>query len=255
MESPLAWLNLLSPLSGTVNLGLVLLAALTSWLSAAAGIGGGTLLIISMAQLMPAAALIPVHGMVQLGSNLGRATMTWRHIDWFRIATFIPGALLGALLATWLLIRLPEAVLEFSIALFVLLMCWGPPLPARSTGRWGTALAGLVTTFLSSFVGATGPLVAAFIKQAHAERMRHVATFSTAMTLQHLSKAFIFGAAGFVFRDWLGLMALMIGAGLLGTWLGLRFLARLSNRHFDRLFKLVLTLLALRLIWMALVGS
>ncbi|MHB0776494.1 sulfite exporter TauE/SafE family protein [Halomonas sp. WWR20] len=252
MESPIAWLNLISPLSGTANLGLVMLAALTSWLSAAMGIGGGTLLIISMAQLMPAAALIPVHGMVQLGSNLGRAGMTWRYIDWPRIAAFIPGALLGAVFATWLLIRLPAAVLELTIAVFVLLMCWGPPLPARSVGRGGTAIVGLATTFISSFVGASGPLVAAFIKQAHAERMRHVATFSTAMTLQHLTKAFVFGAAGFAFHDWLGLVVLMVVAGVMGTWLGLHFLARLSDQRFDWLFKTILTLLALRLVWMAL---
>ncbi|MCH4563080.1 MULTISPECIES: hypothetical protein [Halomonas] len=56
-------LEWLSPLSASLNLGLVLLSALTSGLSAAAGIGGGTLLIMVMAQVMPATALIPVQGL------------------------------------------------------------------------------------------------------------------------------------------------------------------------------------------------
>lgn len=245
------WLDALSPLSATVNLGLIGLSMLTSGLSAAAGIGGGTLLIATMAQVMPAAALIPVHGMVQLGSNLGRASMTWRHIDWPRIAAFAPGALIGALFAAWLLIRLPAGILELTIAAFVLLMCWGPALPSRSLGRVGTLVAGAITTLLSSLVGASGPLVAVFLKQISSERLVRVATFSTAMSLQHLSKAFVFGMAGFVFRDWLGLMALMIAAGVVGTWLGLRLLKRLTDTRFDRLLKWVLTLLALRLLWLA----
>ncbi|WP_168015180.1 sulfite exporter TauE/SafE family protein [Halomonas salinarum] len=243
-------LELLSPLPAWLNLGLVMLSILTSMISASAGIGGGTLLIIAMAQVMPAAALIPVHGMVQLGSNAGRAGLTWRHIDRRVIAVFLPGVVLGALLAAWLLVRLPAGVLELTIAGFVLFSCWGPPPPARALGRVGTMLAGVVTTLLSSLVGASGPLVGAFIKHAQPTRMARVATFSACMTLQHLTKAFVFGVAGFVFHDWLGLMLSMIAAGLAGTWLGLRLLKRLSEAHFDGLFKWVLTLLALRLVWL-----
>jgi uncharacterized membrane protein YfcA len=243
-------LDLLSPLSAAVNLSLVLLSVVTSALSAAAGIGGGTLLIIAMAQVMPATALIPVHGMVQLGSNAGRATLTWRHVRWDIVAAFLPGVIVGAVVAAWLLIRLPHGVLELCIAAFVLYSCWGPGLPQRAVGRVGTVIAGAVTTLLSSLVGASGPMVASFIKLGMSERLPRVATFATCMTLQHLTKAFIFGFAGFVFRDWLGLMLVMVAAGFVGTWLGLRLLNRVSDHRFDFLFKWVLTLLALRLIWL-----
>ncbi|WP_458527286.1 TSUP family transporter [Onishia taeanensis] len=245
-------LDLLSPLPAWLNLGLVALSILTSMISASAGIGGGTLLIIAMAQVMPAGALIPVHGMVQLGSNAGRASLTWRHIDRRVIAAFLPGVVLGALLAAWLLVRLPAGVLELAIAGFVLFSCWGPAPPARALGRTGTLLAGAVTTLLSCLVGASGPLVGAFIKHAQPHRMARVATFSACMSLQHLTKAFVFGVAGFVFQDWFGLMVAMIAAGLAGTWLGLRLLTRLSEARFDGLFKAVLTLLSLRLAWLGL---
>ncbi|KAA0010356.1 sulfite exporter TauE/SafE family protein [Billgrantia pellis] len=243
-------LELLSPLSGGLNLSLVALSALTSALSAAAGIGGGTLLIIVLAQVMPAMALIPVHGMVQLGSNGGRAVMTWRHVRRDIVAAFLPGVVVGALAAAWLLVRLPSGVLELCIAAFVLYSSWGPGLPQRAVGRTGTMIAGAVTTLLSSLVGASGPMVASFIKLGMSERLPRVATFATCMTLQHLTKAFIFGFAGFVFRDWLGLILAMVAAGFLGTWLGLRLLQRVTDSRFDFLFKWVLTLLALRLIWL-----
>ena len=246
----MALLELLSPLSAGINLLLVLLSVLTSAFTAAVGVGGGVLMIMALAQVMPAAALIPVHGMVQLGSNVGRTAMTWRHIDRRMVMAFLPGVVLGAAAAAWLLVRLPAGVLELCIAAFVLYLCWGPGLPKRALGRGGVLVAGALTTLLSSLVGASGPLVAAFIKQSQPGRLAKVATFSACMLLQHLTKAFVFGVAGFVFRDWLALMLAMVAAGLLGTWLGLRLLHRLTETRFDALFKWALTLLALRLAWL-----
>ncbi|WP_299231335.1 sulfite exporter TauE/SafE family protein [uncultured Halomonas sp.] len=243
-------LDLLSPLSAGINLLLIVISVFTSAFTAAVGVGGGLLLIMALAQVMPAAALIPVHGMVQTGSNVGRVALTWRHVDRKVIAAFLPGVVMGALAAAWLLIRLPAGLLELCIAAFVLYSCWGPGLPKRALGRAGVLLAGALTTLLSSLVGASGPMVAAFIKQGQVDRLTKVATFSACMSAQHLTKAFVFGMAGFVFRDWLGLMLAMIASGFLGTWLGLRLLRRLSDHRFDTLFKWALTLLALRLVWL-----
>ncbi len=246
----MALLDVLSPLSAGINLLLILLSVLTSAFTAAVGVGGGVLMIMALAQVMPAAALIPVHGMVQLGSNVGRTALTWRHVDRITLVAFLPGVVLGALAAAWLLVRLPSGVLELCIAAFVLFTCWGPGLPKRALGRGGVLVAGAVTTLLSSLVGASGPMVAAFIKQSQVGRLAKVATFSACMLLQHLSKAFVFGVAGFVFHDWLALILVMVAAGFLGTWLGLRVLHRLSDHRFDSLFKWALTLLALRLVWL-----
>ncbi|ALM54206.1 sulfite exporter TauE/SafE family protein [Halomonas huangheensis] len=244
------WLAQLSPLSADISLLLIALSSLTSMISASMGIGGGTLLIMTMAQVMPATALIPVHGLVQMGSNGGRMLMTLRHIERNALLAFIPGAVVGAIVASWLLIRLPEGVLELTIAAFVLLTTWGLKLPKRALGTAGTLIAGGVTTFLSSLVGASGPMVAAFIKQRSTQRQTTVATFAACMTFQHLTKAFVFGFAGFVFHDWLPLIGVMILSGVLGTWLGLRLLTRLSDHRFDVFFRLVLTVLALRLVWL-----
>ncbi|MBB3190390.1 sulfite exporter TauE/SafE family protein [Halomonas cerina] len=243
-------LESLSPLPGAINLLLVLLSVLTSAFTAAVGVGGGVLMLMALAQVMPATALIPVHGMVQLGSNVGRTALTWRHVDRATLGAFLPGVVLGALAAAWLLVRLPAGVLELCIAAFVLFTCWGPGLPKRALGRAGVLVVGAVTTLLSSLVGASGPVVAAFIKQRQPGRLAKVATFSACMLAQHLTKAFVFGVAGFVFHDWLALILLMVGAGFLGTWLGLRLLHRLSEHRFETLFRWALTLLALRLVWL-----
>lgn len=251
MDAVLSWL-LPADLSIWAVLALIATACLTSAMTAALGIGGGVLLLAIMSMLLPAAAIIPLHGLVQLGSNANRAAFTAKHIRWSALYWFIPGVLLGAGLASVLLVELPSAVLQLSIAGFILLLCWGPAIPKVATGAVGTFFAASLSTFLSHFVGATGPLVAAFIKQQQqGDRQATVATFAAAMTFQHAPKALVYSAAGFVFYDWLGLALLMIVAGAVGTKLGLGLLSKTSDQRFTQIFNGLLTLLALRLIWQA----
>ncbi|TDT41465.1 putative membrane protein YfcA [Halospina denitrificans] len=231
---------------------LLLASVFTSMITAAFGAGGGVLLLGIMALWLPPVAIVPVHGLIQLGSNSGRFAMTWRKVDWGVLAAFAPGVVLGMAAGALVLVRLPESAWQLTIAGFILWLCWGPPIPKSALGKPGIFLASTLTSFITLFVGATGPLVAAFIKQLHTDRFRTIATFSGAMTLQHLPKILVFGFAGFVFTEWIVWVLAMIGCGLIGTWLGLRLVNRMSNRVFQRLFTIILTLLALRLVWQAL---
>lgn len=231
---------------------LVFISSLTSLLTAIAGAGGGAVLIAVLALVLPASAIIPVHGVVQMGSNVGRAMLAWRHINWFTVVWFVPFGLIGTLIGSWLLVQLPASMLQLCIALFLLYLTWGPALPKLILGRAGLAVGGLVTGFISLFVGASGPVVAAFIKSRFSERMVTVATFAATMSMQHAPKALVFGLAGFVFKDWLALIAAMMLAGFIGTWVGLHGLKRISNARFNQIFRWVITLLALRLLWVAL---
>ena len=247
------WLSLPGDLSTPIYLMLVGMAGFTSLLTASLGAGGGVMLLAVMAQVLPPMVIIPLHGVVQLGSNGGRALLAWRHIDWKTMGAFIPGAIVGALLGTLVLVRLPPAMLYLCIAGFILYLCWGPTLPRLILGPAGTAIAGGLTTFATLFAGATGPLVAAFIKQIHADRFRTVATFAAAMSMQNILKVSVFSHAGFDLMPWASLWMAMIASGAVGTWVGLHVLKRMKDHHFSQLFNLVLTALALRLIWQALV--
>ncbi|WP_235263408.1 sulfite exporter TauE/SafE family protein [Nitrincola sp. A-D6] len=176
-------------LSSLQALLLILSAGATSAVTASMGVGGGILLLAIMAVIMPAAAIIPVHGMVQLGSNLNRVILTIAHVDWRLLAAFAPGSLLGAWLASLFLVQLPTSTLQLTIAGFILFLCWGPKIPPMALGRVGTFIAASITSFISMFAGASGPLVAAFVKQQHVgDRFRTVANFAACMSLQHLPR-------------------------------------------------------------------
>ena len=230
---------------------LVLASMVTSMLTASMGAGGGVILLTLLSLWMPPLAVIPVHGMVQLGSNGGRAAMTWKHIHWPTIGWFLPGVVVGVILGGIVLVRLPVPLWQLIIALFVLYLCWGPPLPKRVVGPKGITVVGALTAFAGLFVGASGPLVAAYLKQLHPQRFTTVATFSLAMVLQHAPKALVFTLAGFAFPEWTPLIIAMIIMGGVGTWFGLKVLGKLSDIRFKQFFNIFLTLMSLRLLWLS----
>ena len=253
MES--AALALLPPeVPALAALGLVALSLFTSALTAAAGIGGGLVLLGVMAAFLPPVTVIPIHGVVQLGSNAGRAVLLREHIDRRILIPFALGSIVGIAIGARLFVALPTPVLQIILGLFVLASVWLPKLRASSIPDRGFAVVGAVGSFCTMFVGATGPFVASFITPDRLERHAVVATHASCMTLQHSLKVFAFGLLGFAFLPWLPLLAAMIGAGLVGTMLGRRLLDRLPHRLFSRIFKAVLTLLALRLLYAAAVA-
>ena len=228
---------------------LILSAGFTSLVSAAMGIGGGLLLLIIMANVLPLAALIPVHGLVQLGSNVNRMAMTRHHMQMSIVGYFAIGAIIAAIIASFVIVQLPLSLIELAIGIFVLAMVWGIKPKKRGLPKPLRILAGAATTFLSMFIGATGPLVAAIIHSQRADKHQIVATFSTCMTMQHGLKILVFGLVGFAFIPWLPLVIAMILSGSLGTWIGLKLLNRFSAKTFAWAFKGIMTVLALKTLY------
>lgn len=253
--SGLDWASLSPPgVSPLMFAGFCLLSFFTSALTVVAGIGGGIALLTVLVSFLPPMVVLPVHGLVQIGSNAGRAVMFRSHLIVPVLGWFSLGAFLGAALAGRVFVALPTALIEVLIGLFVLYTVWGPKRRRRSLPARGFLPLGTFTTFAAVFVGGTGPLVASFLPPEQLGRHRMVATHAGCMTLQHGAKALAFGFIGFHYPPWLPLIIAMIGCGLLGTALGRQALGFIAEKTFVRLFRVVLTLLALRLLVSALAG-
>ena len=227
---------------------LILASGVTSFIAGAFGLGGGIVLLAIMGSLMPVATMIPVHGVVQLGSNAGRMLLLLRHIDTSVILPFGLGSLVGGLIGSAVVIRMPPELLQIGLGFFVLWSIWGR-LPAVASGHSAMAGTGLVSTFLTMFFGATGVFVAAVVKTLGLDRLTFVATHATCMTLQHGIKVVAFGLLGFAYGQYAPLMLLMIGSGLLGTYIGRYVLKRTADERFHMVLNGLLTLMALRLLW------
>lgn len=197
-----------------------------------------------MGMFVPVAALIPVHGAVQLGSNTGRAVHQRAHVRTKVFAPFLVGSLMGASIGAFFVVQLPDAILKLVLGVFILTITWTKiPGLDRLSGAGLAAGSGL-TALVSMFVGATGPLLGTFFSQVIHDRKALVATLAAGMTVQHFLKVVVFGFAGFAFAQWLPLVAAMIATGFLGTVYGTRLLDRIPEPVFRLGFRVLITILA-----------
>jgi len=243
--------DMISPTFATV---LVVLSFFTSAIAAAIGLGGGVVLIAVMASAIPVAVVVPVHGVVQLGSNLGRAYVQREYINYPVIVPYLIGSVIGAISGGNFALALPDDALRIVMASFILWTAWGSlKLPKRGT-TWLLGLGGAVITFLGMLMGATGPLAVSLFRSAGLDHVRLVGTTAAAMVMLHVLKIIVFGVLGFAFGPWVPLMAAMIVTGFLGTMAGSRLLLRMDINTFRLAFRVVLTLLALELLRRGVLG-
>jgi uncharacterized membrane protein YfcA len=227
---------------------LIIAAFLSSSLTAVLGVGGGMLLISIMGVILPPGAVVPVHGVVQLASNASRGALAPRDIRREILWPFLAGCLAGALVGSRVVLRVPSEFLLIPLGLFILLMTWLPQIKTRLWFPGKFLSLGFVQAFLTLFVGATGPLNLPFLIRAGLTRDQLVVTAAAFMTSVHLVKIITFGLLGFAFTPYLGLMALMIIAVVAGSYAGTKLRHRTPEKLFLLGFKLLISLLAIRMI-------
>ena len=229
-------------------------AFLSAALTAAFGLGGGLALLAVMSAVFPASAVIPVHGVAQLGSNTGRFFLQLKDTVWPIVLWFSVGSVIGAMLGGRLAIEMPVWVLRGGVAFFILFTVWGPKPAGFSPGAVSFFSTGVVGSFLTMFFGATGPIAATMLSATKLDRLHTVATHAACMVFQHGMKILVFGVLGFAYAAWAWLIGAILIFGFAGTYLGTRFLRRMPEATFRRGFKIVLTAISLYLLIAAIAG-
>jgi uncharacterized membrane protein YfcA len=229
----------------------------TAVLSGVLGMAGGIALLGVLLVYLPPLVAIPLHGVIQLVSNGSRVVVQRRHarFDWIAWYTLplIPAGLVGLQIAR----QLPETLVEGAIGAVVLAATW---LPKRGDAAAASArrprarffALGTTTGFLNMLLGAIGPILDPFFLGLGLSRQALVGTKAACQAIGHTVKVGLFGAAGFAFAEHAPLLALGSLCAIAGTWVGSRLLDRISEESFLWLYRSVLTVLALRLMWKAL---
>ncbi|MCF4097959.1 sulfite exporter TauE/SafE family protein [Maritalea mediterranea] len=240
-------------LAPSFSLLLILASFFTSATTAAFGLGGGAMLIALMTTVMTPLVAIPVHGAVQLGSNGGRTLLRHKHIVWPFFFWFCVGSALGVAVGGQIAQLLPEDLFRAVIGLFLIYTAWGPKLRSVIKSPVLTSFTGFVAATISMIVGISGPLVMGFL-QGLKDRREMIATHAALMTAQNVLKLLTFTLLGFQFAAYLPLILLMIATGFLGTISGSKLLDWMPEHVFRKIFRLILTLLALWLIVQTILG-
>ncbi len=222
---------------------LAAVVAIMAAVSTAVGPAGGVVFA-TMALVLPPGAVVPVHAALQTGGGMMRSVALRSFIDRRAVAAFVASGLAGVVPAALLASRLQldETWLRLALGVATLapiLITVGQARGGSRPGRLIVAGLGLSTSFLAIFVGATGAVVGAVLGRTYGNQRDRVATQTTCLCFQHVTKIAVYGALGFSYRRYLPLVAGLLLASAIGTMAGRRLLLRADNRSLGAAFQIV----------------
>jgi uncharacterized membrane protein YfcA len=225
-----------------------ILSFLTSTVAGVVGIGGGMMLIAILPSFLPLNALIPVHGLTQMSSNLSRAVFGYKDVQFEVIPKFLLGSAIGIGIFAGILNFISLEYVPLFIGAYILLSLWSEKFNEKIKRYESYFLAGFFQTGLSMVVGATGPLTMTLLLKDYQDKDKVVATGAALMSITHILKVFVFMYFGFVFFDYIGVIIAMIIGAVAGSWAGTQLRDKIDGKKFILILKVLLSALAIHVI-------
>lgn len=229
---------------------------LTAVLSGVAGLGGGTVLIAVFYALgLAPAVAVPLHATVQLVSNGTRTVAFIRHVQWRAAGWFLLTAAPTPFLVAPYIVDANVHVIQLLLAGLIVASL----VPARDGGEPlkpvpAVLLAGFLNGTLGMFVSATGLIVGRLFLRPEWPKETVIATLAMTQTLGHLLRIFGYASVGFAVTGQLDVLAPLLVATVAGTFAGRRLHEHLDEARFRALFKGILVVLSLKLIYDGVTG-
>ncbi|MBK5552310.1 TSUP family transporter [Pseudomonas sp. TH03] len=227
---------------------LVGVSFITSFMTAAIGVGGGIGLLAVMPQFLPISAVIPVHGLIQMVSNASRFAFDYKSAKVDILPKYIIGCLVGAFIGYFFIGKFPEKYLSLVLGFFILVITWTKIVSYLGFIFKNFAIVGFVQTFLSLFVAVTGLISQPILMKMDIKKDEVIVTHAMQMSVLHGLKVAAFVIAGFAFMDYAGLIIIMIIASTVGSYFGGFLRDRISQRVGAMLLKAGVTFFGLKMI-------
>ena len=240
---------------------LIIAAFLTSTLSAMIGMGGGIILLGLMAILIPHGYIvIALHGMIQLIGNGTRIYVFKNAIKKEIVTKYFFGSLIGLSISSIIVLifiklynveTANEINFDYLKPLIGIYIIWfiylRKKIPSDKSGNF--FLVGIIGGLTSVFIGAVGPLIAPFFLKNQLSKENVIANKAACQIITHLGKVpiFVFFFNLNYFEYSTILFPLMISV-YIGTNIGKKLLGYIPEKTFRMVFKISLTIIALKLI-------
>ena len=228
---------------------LIISAFLSATISGLVGMAGGILLLGTMLFVMPLPVLVPIHGLVQLASNTSRTFILRAYVHRKILFWFTCGVPIGGYLGYRVLSHVvaPDYLLLLIVTLLLYVVFKPKKFPYIHIPLPAFFILGIVATFLSSLIGATGPLLAPFFIRTDLKKEEIVASKAACQFMTHLVKIPIFLNLSFQYGTYKELINLMIIAVIAGSTFGTYLLRKIDGKRFLFLIKGACIIVALRL--------
>ena len=180
----------------------------------------------------------PIISIAALIANPSRAVIFRKNIDWQVIRFLLPGSIIGAVVGSWSLSQSNIQVIQILLGLFLISYVLQDrfskvKLTMKMKLLWFFPL-GLIVSFLSGLVGATGPVHNPFMLSYGLEKEDLVGTKAINSLVMQLTKLVSYGAFGALSVEIAGFgVSLGLGA-LVGVILARKQLNRVDSQRFKQ---------------------
>ena len=213
---------------------------------------GGALIVLGVTStVLPIPAIVPIHSTLLIGSTATRVVLFRDFIDWSIVRPFIAGSLVGALVGSRVYFELPEALIATAISLLMLVALWLPAVTWRPRIRHPWVIVGFIHTLVSTLF-AYGALLHSVILHTGLDRRQVIGTMGGALTGMGIFKIAGYALNGFDYRPYLVMIFVALIMSLAGTAVGKRLGDGLSEEKFRLVYRILITLTALRLLYVGL---
>lgn len=223
---------------------------LAAFCNAAFSAGGALIILAVTSTVLPVTAIVPIHSTLLIGSTTSRAVLFWQYIDWKLAGPFLVGSLAGAALGSRVYFALPETAIATAIAVIMLIAIWLPEVRWRPKLRHAWVFVGFLHTLFSTMF-AYGAILHSVILHTKLNRRQIVGTMAGSLAGMGVFKISGYLVNGFDYRPYLHVIGLSIVVAFLGTWAGKQVVDRISEKLFRTVFRGLVTLTAIRLLYVA----
>jgi uncharacterized membrane protein YfcA len=233
--------------------GLIILAAY--FIRGISGFGSGLVAVPLLAHFLPLTFVVPMILVTDFLASLVLGTHTRQHARWDELKPLMPFSILGVLIGTTLLVKLPQAPLLATLGLFILLFGARNVLNLHGTRivsrRWAMP-AGLTGGAIGALFGTGGPPYVIYLNHRLHDKAELRATFSGLFFLEGGLRIVVFLIAGLLLNTAL-LLSILAALPLvaLGLFLGNRVHIGLSPLQMQRIIGIILLVSGTSLLWRA----
>ncbi|MDH3750830.1 MAG: sulfite exporter TauE/SafE family protein, partial [Gammaproteobacteria bacterium] len=177
-----------------------------------------------------------------------RIIFLWDFIDWRLVRSFLVGSLVGAFVGARIYVELPEAIIATAISVVMLVAIWLPEMSWRPRLRHPWIIVGFIHSLFSTLF-AYGALLHAVVLHANLERRQIIGTLGGCLAGMSIFKITGYAYYGFDYSPYYAVIAAAIAVSFLGTAVGKMIVDRLSEERFRLVYRALITLSALRLLY------
>ena len=219
-----------------------------SFVNAAFATGGVYITLLTSAAVLPLSAAIPLQSLFLAASLSARVYLFWDSIKWHIFRMFALGSLVGVSFGILAFTRTPDNTLSILLGIVFLILIWTPPLKNSRPIKGLFFYVGILHSFLGAMFG-VGGVLQPIVLRTKMNKEEITGTLAASMLVLDVFKVSSYIGIGFNYLDFIPHIIGATLAGFAGSYVGKRVSHHISETLFRRVFRIFVSIVALRLIY------